>query len=465
MTHPEPGVWDWRPWLVLALALAAYANAFQGAYQFDDYRVIVDNPAVASVSAWWRDLPGIRPLLKLSYAVTGRLAPETRLFALHATNVALHAINAILLLTVLRQLGAGRRVADAAFIAALMFAAHPVHSEAVTYLSGRSVSLMALFYLLSIRAHLAGRTGLSLAAFLGALLVRETAITLPLALLLIDRQREPQADWRSLLFRGRWHWLLAGLGLLALFTLPYFRHLLAVSFQTRPVTDNLITQAGAILYLMAQLLRPTGLNADPVLPVFSDASWRWAIQVILLAGGLLWALWRWLRRGPESGQGTSLWLAFGLLWFLLHLAPTNSLVPRLDVANERHLYLAAAGLYLALGYALAGSRRGLAFGAGLALALTLATHARNQVYTTEVAYWQDVLQHEPANVRALNNLGYAYARANMPEAALVCYDRGLSLAPGDFKLYFNRRALCRTQASRLVGLCGETASERDAERP
>jgi tetratricopeptide (TPR) repeat protein len=465
MTHPEPGQRDWRPWLVLALALAAYANAFQGGYQFDDYRVIVDNPAVASVSAWWQDLPGIRPLLKLSYAVTGRLVPETRLFALHATNVALHAINAILLLTVLRQLGAGRRVADAAFIAALLFAAHPVHSEAVTYLSGRSVSLMAMFYLFAILAHLAGRTGLSLVAFLGAMMVRETAITLPLALLLIDRQREPQADWRSLLLRARWHWLLAGLGLLALLMLPYFRHLLEVSFQARPFMDNLITQVGGTLYLMGQLLRPTGLNADPVLPVFSDWSWRWAIQVMLVTVGVIWALWRWLRTGPQSRQGTSLWLAFGLIWFLLHLAPTNSLVPRLDVANERHLYLAAAGLYLALGYAMAGTRRGLALGAGLALALTLATHARNQVYTSEVAYWQDVLRHQPANVRALNNLGYAYDRADMPEAALVCYDRGLSLAPGDFNLYFNRRALCRMHASRLDGHCGKTAFERDAERP
>jgi tetratricopeptide (TPR) repeat protein len=397
--------------------------------------------------------------------VTGHLAPETRLFALHATNVALHAINAILLLTVLRQLGAGRRVADAALIAALLFAVHPVHSEAVTYLSGRSVSLMALFYLLAIQAHLAGRTSLSLATFLGAMLVRETAITLPLALLLIDRQREPQADWRSLLLRGRWHWLLAGLGLLALLALPYFRHLMEVSFQARPFMDNLITQVGGTFYLMGQLLRPTGLNADPVLPVFHDWSWRWAIQVILFTGGVLWASWRWLRPGPTSRQGTSLWLAFGLLWFLLHLAPTNSLVPRLDVANERHLYLAAAGLYLALGYAMAGTRRGLALGAGLALALTLATHARNEVYVTEVTYWQDVLRHDPANVRALNNLGYAYARAKAPEAALVSYDRGLSLAPDDFNLYFNRRALCRSHASRLAGLCGETPFESGPDRP
>jgi hypothetical protein len=68
-------------------------------------------------------------------------------------------------------------------------------------------------------------------------------------------------------------------------------------------------------------------------------------------------------------------------------------------------------------------------------------------------------------VRALNNLGYAYDRANMPEAALRCYDRGLSLAPGDFNLYFNRRALRRTHASRLDGLCGETPFESEPDRP
>jgi len=435
------------------MVLAAYANAFQGAYQFDDYRVIVDNPAVSSLSAWWQDMPGIRPLLKLSFALTGQLSADTQRFVLHAGNVLVHGMNAVLLLRILRQLGTSQRGADAAFLAALLFAAHPINSEAVTYLSGRSMSLMGLFYLLSVRTHLARRTGWSLLAFVAALAVRETAITLPLALLIIDRQRDPTRGWRSLFLQSQGHWLVAVAGLLALVALPYARYLAEVSVHTRSVTDNLVTQAGGVLYLGMQLLRPTGLNADPVLPVFSYWSWFWIGQVLVVMLCLAWALGVWLSPRTPFRQGTMGWLAFGLVWFFLHLVPTNSVLPRLAVANERHLYLAAIGLYLALAYALAGVRHGRWLGVGLALALALATHGRNQVYGSELTFWQDVLRHDAANVRALNNLGLAYGQAGAAEQALACYDRGLALAPRDFNLYFNRRALCRQYPTRLAGRC------------
>src|SRR5574339_147144 len=56
--------------LLLAAILVAYANAVGGSFQFDDFNVIVRQPAVHSLAAWWDSMPGIRPLLKLSYTLS-----------------------------------------------------------------------------------------------------------------------------------------------------------------------------------------------------------------------------------------------------------------------------------------------------------------------------------------------------------------------------------------------------------
>lgn len=432
---------------LVGVVLLAYWNAFFGAFQFDDYNVIVDNPGVANLAAWWRDLPGIRPLLKLSFALNRAWLPESGLgeagrIGFHAVNLALHAGNALLLYALFRRLLERQAAAThLAVLAAALFAAHPVHSEAVTLISGRSMSLMTLFYLVSILAHLKQRSTLSLVAFAAALASRETAITLPLALLLIERLQRPQAPWRAAFQTITGHLGLALLGGVALLSLPHFRHLAQVSLETRPLLDNLITQSAAVLYLLGQWCWPFRLNADPVLPAFTGWNAYWLLSTAALTGlaGLAMLAWR---RG-----GDARWIGFGLIWCLLHLAPSNSLLPRLDIANERHLYLAGAGLALPLAMALHRIPWAAAL---LVLVLAFVTQARNQVYQDEIRFWQDVADKSPGNARAWNNLGYALALADRPREALAAYDRALILKPQDYKPRLNRAALCR-QAGPLPG--------------
>ena len=92
--------------LVLA-ACAAYATSFLGGFQFDDWRVIVDDPRVQSVPAWWSSMPGIRPLLKLSYA--WNQGSGMGLPGFHAANLAVHAASTALAFLLLARLG--RRLA------------------------------------------------------------------------------------------------------------------------------------------------------------------------------------------------------------------------------------------------------------------------------------------------------------------------------------------------------------------
>ena len=198
-----------QAWVVAAAVLAAYATSFAGGFQFDDWNVIVEDPRVQSPAAWWAAQPTLRPLLGLSYALN--TGSGLGLPGFHAVNLATHLGAALLALGLRRGLegcytegdhpapagpppGRGRGPAPAApLLGALLFALHPVQTEAVTYLSGRSSSLAALLALASLTTWLEGRErgagwltrGLSplfLAASLG---VKETALVLPAALLLL----------------------------------------------------------------------------------------------------------------------------------------------------------------------------------------------------------------------------------------------------------------------------------------
>ncbi len=429
------------PAILIIAVLLAWSNALTASFQFDDFNVIVNNPAVHSLGAWWDSMPGIRPLLKLSYAFNW--AVSSGAFGFHLFNVLVHAANAVLVFLLLRTLRPG--VADSLlpFVIAMLFALHPVQTEAVTYVSGRSVSLMALFYLGSLLTYVRADTATSpwqwrlasAALFAAALMVRETAATLPLALLLLDNTGA-KPPFTSALKRQALHWavLLAAIAVAMLLS-PTYRYLLDVSLAIRPVVANLLTQANAIVYLLQQLMMPWRLNADPDLPVVMQSSNAYILQGLLIAAVIVYGLAK-LRRRP--------WVGFGLLWFFIHLLPTNSVLPRFDVANDRQLYLACIGIFIVLapgiGWLLGKIGRPWIAQTAVAVlvaSLGIATVVRNQAYATQVEFWEDAALKSPAKPRVHNNLGWAYQQAGRNAEARLSYLRALELDPDYWRARIN----------------------------
>jgi hypothetical protein len=435
------------PWLVAAAAALAFAGAFAGGFQFDDFNVIVHDPRVQSLGAWWRSMPGIRPLLKLTFAANH--ASGLGLAGFHAFNVAVHAANAALAVLLLRALEArtasdGTPPGHAPTIAALLFAVHPVQTEAVTYVSGRSASLAAAFVLASLAVHVVGREGhrrraasfLSPALFALALATREQAAVLPLVLLAAEASDPRRAfSWRGALRATAGHWLVLGAAAAAALASPVYRRMLGESLALRGPAENLLTHLGAVAWLAGQAVRPDRLEADPLLPVRTALD----LPAALAAAGVLGALVAGialLRRRPEA--------ALALLWTVLWLAPLGWLVPRAEPANDRHLYLALLGPAWLLGRALApGAARGawravLAGLAALLVALLAAgTVARNRVYADEVAFWSAAVSASPANPRALNNLGFALAGECRLAEADAAFVKAIELEPGGFRAAVN----------------------------
>ena len=445
-----------QPLILVAAVGLSYANAFRGVFQFDDHNVIVNNPSVHSVAVFVANLPtGIRPLLKLTYLLnwTAGAGP----FGFHLVNISLHAANTLLVFFLACRMTAGKEAPGlpscgrVPFLAALLFAIHPVQTEAVTYISGRSMSLMAFFYLAAMLSYLRGTMGsrvwlyvVSPALYLLAVLSKETALTLPAALLLWERAfGDGNRPFPEIVRRQAVHWALLLLMAAAVALHPSYRDLVLYGFGTRTASQNLLAQGYGIAYLLSRLIRVDRLDIDPDLPVPATltpdlAATAAGLAVLLIAGAAA------LRRRPVAG--------FGLLWFFLQLLPTNSVVPRLDVANERHLYLASWGIFLAAGAGaewvqttLSGAGRWVRAGWFAAAALLLAfTILRNEVYRNEVTLWAETARRSPGKARVHNNLGYAYYRSGHPERAIPEYREALRIDP-DFALARGNKALAEAQ--------------------
>lgn len=447
---PEPAAPGraWRDgWVLAMVAIVTYLPSFAGVFQFDDYNVIVNYPTVHSWQALLeRAGGGVRPLLKASYALNWTLGQGE--FGFHLFNIAAHALNAVLLYAIGSRLcarwfgeGESDRSRGVALIAALLFALHPAQTEAVTYISGRSSSLMASFYLGALLVYLrGGHWAVSTLLFVLALGTRETAATLPAALLLCELcgrdRRGPKAFWKDVLRRQWAHWAVLVAGAVVVLLHPRYFELLSYGFTQRDAAANLLTQVGGISYLISRLVGLRGYNIDPALMPLADWDAELGVQAALLAA--LLAL------GVASARSRP-WIAFGILWFFLQLAPTNSIVPRLDVANDRQLYLAGWGLFLGLSAQVSFSRPpGVPARAVLGVLLgllALSCVARQLDYASEIALWESSVREAPWNARAHGNLGYAYYLAGRTDDAENEYRSALILRPSYGKARFNLRAL------------------------
>ena len=438
---------DLRPaaWASLALAvLVCYGNAFSGDFQFDDYNVIVFNQGVHSWAGWLQELDsGIRPLLKFSYTLNWTSGLGAAGF--HLLNVALHVCNALLVFALTRHFlrlhpALPQQVFGIPFLAALLFAVHPAHTEAVTYICGRSIALMSLFYFAGLLAYASGRACGSAVlvyfatplCFVAALGVKETAVTFPLALLAWH-----MANGGTLkdAFKCQWpNWVLLVLG--CVFFLWHGRYfaLMENSAGLNSLQGNVATQADAFLYLMRQWLLPLWLNIDPDRQAAHGLDEKLP-QLVFLAGVAVAALAA-FRRRP--------WLGFALAWALIQLIPLYWFLPRTDIANDRQLYLVSWPLALALVAEMAlrlNQKNLVTAGVVLACVLGALTVLRNQDFRSEIILWESTAALSPGKPRVHNNLGLAYELAGRRAEARQEYAIALRLNPDYRKARYNLERL------------------------
>lgn len=409
----------------MAATFAAHLPALRAGFVFDDRNDVTANPSALAASFLDRLAVTVRPLLKASYALQDAIHGLNPA-AYHAVNLALHLCAAGLVAVLLdRALSlAGQKDARAHRVAALataLWALHPALTDTVTYVSGRSAGLSSLLLLAALVAATGERSRPWLALLAAALapLARETALVAPL--LLAVWQVTVGAGQPDRLRRAAPVWAGAGLAAIILATMPGHRELVGFSLDQRDPLDALRANLFAIpeiLRLWAEPWQVSLLPAQPVVHGWGEAATLLRLAALAgLAGGALAMRRSW----PVA--------SFAVLWGLVALLPTNSLIWRVDPVALRPLYLAGPGLSLLLALVLMRLRFGGALGLALGLGLGAMTFQRAMLYADEVALFADAARKAPGDARTQMMLGLALANAGRTEAAREALEQALRLDP------------------------------------
>lgn len=441
----------WLPGLLLVTALA-YANGLAGPLQFDDH-LLESDPAARDWGAWGDALGRtVRPLLKASFILSRGLGEALGSVALghHLVSLAIHLAAVALAFRLARDVHAGMNPGSPAAARAVaagcaaVLALHPLATEAVTYISGRSVALATAFCLAALILHGRGRRAAAAACFAGAVLSREAMIMLPAVLLLrdwagADRPGAPYGAARLLeAIRSTLpYWVLAGIAALWLALHSGYENLVEVSrviVQGRAAEPSLLP---ALEYFAVRLALLAPLSIDPDFhPEAMGRGHRVALALgLAVLGG--WS-WRTRSRCPQR--------LLGLGWILAFLAPVYLFPLRHDPVSDRHFYpalwgagfiIACEGARLAARGAAASRVVGAAAGL-LAAGMLAATLARNADYGSEAALWEAAARASPGKPRVFHNLGVAYMKAGRFDLALPAFERALELDPGYRRARENR---------------------------
>lgn len=408
------------PYIIVALiAFAAWAPALGGGFVFDDRSLVVENAALRDVRRWpslltadaHRFSPaGVsgyhRPLQTVTYAVDSAVWGK-RPSGYHLTNVLIHAAAAAAAMKLLVSVGFSPA---AAFWAAALFAAHPIHASSVAYVAGRADALAGLFLFLAC-AYAPSKRAYGFFAL--ALLSRENAFLGPLLVF--------AAVWARTLEKGKAFKTAAGFAAIAALYA-------AVRAAGAPQSLELPWTAGhpALPNVLAALLEYARLAVFPW-PLYPMHSIPWtdglttgtvSLLASLAAAGAL-VTFADARARSRAGRFALAWAAIGFL-------PLFALIgafPRLGAcAAENWFYVPGVGIFALAGWAIASSRPARLLAPLLVAAFAALSWIASAPWRDEPSLYRHTLAHAPANENARVNLAAAlYERGDLDgaEAALA----------------------------------------------
>jgi tetratricopeptide (TPR) repeat protein len=438
----------WWPYLAacataVLTVIWAYSPALHGVFLFDDTVLPFARIGASAPARFW--IGGVRPVLMATYWFNAWLSGDDP-YSYHLTGVLIHlAAGALVFLIVRRVLEwspalAARRTLVAGFACGL-FLLHPIQTEAVAYIAGRSESLSVMFLLAAYAVFLYrpqaaigwGSMVLVMALFFLAVLSKEQTIVLPALLLLTDLWWNPGFSWRGV--RGNWRLYSTLLVGAAAGVAHFWRQILyspSAGFGLRDATwyQYLFTQGRALLVYPAEFLLPLRLNADwdfPFSRTVFDHGAAFGLSALLALAAVAW---HYRRRYPLA--------CFGFFVYLVLMSPTSSILPIKDPLAERRLYLGMLGLLFIVaevaGRIRIDTRKLAAAFVAILIAATWATHARAAVWGDPVALWQDTAQKSPQSRRVLFQLATAYMDAGRCQDAVEEYQKVADGWPPNYDL-------------------------------
>src|SRR6266513_4625146 len=443
-----------RLWLFAIILVAAtillYQPAWNGGFIWDDDAYITKNPLLTAPAGLWRICFSLESPSKYFPLTYTTFRVERSLWDLNPTgyhwiNILLHATNALLLWWLLTRL----RI-PGAWLAAAIFALHPVQVESVAWITERKNVLMGFFFLLTLLAwteFIDERNkrprrfyALALIFYLLALFSKSTACTLPAALLLILWLQKKRIDWRRLMQIVLLLLLGLAMGLVAIWWERYHQGTRGPMFALGPL-ERLIVATHAVWFYLGKLFWPAKL-------IFIYPSWTIAPQDPfsygwLLAGITLCVTIYFVRR--HFGRGVEVAAAF----FVATLSPVLGFIMlytfRYTFVADHYQYLACIGPLALVGAGLArleqllrlDRRLSSVLGILIFATLPILTWRQSASYRDIETLWRSTIEKNPSCWMAENNLGIALVAKGDVDNAIAHYQKSLQLHSNYPQTHYN----------------------------
>ena len=451
--------------LLIIVSLGIFKNSFNGIFFFDDINSIIKNPTIKKLWPPWHffhweqnNTDSGRPIFTITLAINyaiGKLDP----FGYHIGNLIIHTMCSILffliLLQTLKQTNIHKKMKfkseNLAFITALIWMIHPLQTECVNYITQRSSSLVALFYLATLYCSIKAHCNInkkkwyffSILCCLLGLFTKETMATAPLVIILYDVTFFYKSNKKILRERKYFYLFLLStwiiFGVVAIWADPH-ANTIGSNLYISP-WEYLISQSSILTTYLKLIFFPHPLNID----------YGFAFKAKLLDYLANFIFISLIFIGSVLIYFKNRAIGFAGLCFFIILGPTSSIIPLLnEVGAERRMYLPSMFIISMLTvsgyntfYYLKEKRFSESFAqygiviilSSIIIILGELTILRNNDYRSHIRIWETAIIANPSNPRAYKALGTNLLKINQIDAAIECYQRAIKYGPGYRDVY------------------------------
>jgi protein O-mannosyl-transferase len=437
--------------ILTGILFLIYANGLNTPFQSDDERHVILNPNINNPAFYFSPTYiTYRHINNFTFAMNYQWGHQDP-FGYHLFNLLLHICTVILVfsvtnLTIKNATEWGKEAAlKIAAITALLFGLHPIQTETITYISGRPGGLAAVFYFFSLLMFvLSGLKKskipsfiyyiLSLLTFFMAVLSKEIAVTLPVILLLYDICFMRGENWKKFRSRLGFYILFPVLAILAYYQSHYA--FTAMGDLLKKIHLSLIlVQLDILKHPLKLFLFPINLTFE--YDFRAQVMWGSLLVSLFMLATILFLV-------IKKFYLKSSILSFSCLWFLITLAPTNSVMPRVHLFSERNLYIPYFGLSLFFAVILYlifhkvnQNKTAIVLLLLLGVSFSSLVVKRNQDYSSPSSLWADTFKKTPNKLSVGKTTSIHYLmEENYPEA-LKTLKALLKINPGLYDVHQN----------------------------
>lgn len=426
--------------IIFASIFIVYNKTLNNPFIWDDVYLIKDNYFIQNLDnaqhlfdTLYFNQPieiSWRPLTTLSYMLEYSVW-DRHTGGYHFVNLTFHFLNALLLFGILISLTGKQWISLGG---ALVFALHPVQTEAINLVTFREDLLCMFFMLSALSLYIKFRESkgilfliTSLIMFIAALLSKETAVMFPFIIFAYEQYvRKQTVDGKAF-------------GRLILFFVPVVVYMFFRFGPMKGPDEHFIYHNNSVYLTMLMMVQAAAKYLNLIVwpmrqcadYIFNDnpsiVDLATIASMFLLIAFILISYFMFLKDKK---------IGFGIIWFILFMLPVSNIIPIGVIMAERYLYISSAGFIIAFVLALI-SISGTAekplipvFYVLLGISVVFAplTYMRNNVWETELSFWDNTCECAPSSGRASVNLGLAYINMNLEDEAAKALTRAVRIS-------------------------------------